>query len=129
MNNKFIMEADYGVIKVEPNYDDWYRVKNEDVIMVGLSDDDNLLSVGITIDQAKELINYISEVIEYIEYVPKKGDWANIVGGKFNGFSGIIFDIDDVANVREAIIEIPKTLENDKFYIYVSLCDLEVVRK
>ena len=129
MENKFKMEADYGVIKIEPNYDGGYRVNNEDVIMIGLSDDDNLLNAGITVDQAKELINYLSQVVEYIEYAPKKGDWVNIIGGKFNGFSGKIFDIDEVANIREAIIEIPKTLENDKFYIYVSLCDLEVVRK
>ncbi len=129
MENKFKLEADYGVIKVEPNYTNGYKVKEKEVIMIGLSDDDNLLNAGITVDQAKELINYLSQVVEYIEYAPKKGDWANIIGGKFKGFSGKIFDIDEFANIREAIIEIPKTQENDKFYIYVSLCDLEVVRR
>jgi len=129
MENKFKIESDYSVIKVEPNYTNGYKVKEEDVIMIGLSDNDSLLSAGITINQAKDLINYLSDVVEYIEYEPKKGDWVNIIGGKFKGFSGRIFDIDKVAITREAIIEIPKTLENDKFYIYVSLCDLEVVRK
>jgi transcription antitermination factor NusG len=120
---------EYDRITVEPNYDNGYRSKDEDPIMIAIDNDDEEGCVGLSISQTKELIDYLKEVIEYIEYAPKKGDWANIVGGKFNGFSGKIFDIDEVANIREAIIEIPKTLKNDKFYIYVSLCDLEVVRK
>lgn len=120
---------EYDRITIEPNYDNGYRSKNEDPIMIAVENDDEEGCIGLSVNQAKELITYLTEVVSYIENATKIGEWANVINGKFNGFSGKIYDIDEVASKREVTIEIPKTQENEKFYIFVSLCDLEVIRK
>jgi ribosomal protein S4E len=119
---------DCEYVEIEPNHDS-YRCGDTDVIWLSVNNDEEECATGISIEQAKELISYLNEVISYIEYSPKIGELINIIGGKFQGFSGKIFDIDKVASVREATIEIPKTNENDLFYAYVNLSDLEIIRQ
>jgi transcription antitermination factor NusG len=117
------------VIEIAPNYDDYRKGESDRICFSIMNGDDCNSSTSIDIEQAKDLINKLNEVITYIEYAPKVGDWVNVIGGKFNGFSGKIYDIDEVASKREATIEIPKTQENEKFYIFVNLNDVDIIRQ
>jgi len=81
-------------------------------------------SISLNIDEAKELITALSEIIYVVENVPQKGDSVEIIDGKLKGFTGRICDIDNVATEQQLIVRIDKDENHDGFYAYIDIEDV-----
>lgn len=115
-----------GTLTVKPNtgkYNDKLSVW-EDEIYIDKSTTyaDNYISLNI--DEAKELITALSEIIYVVENDPQKGDSVEIIDGKLKGFTGRICDIDNVATEQQLIVRIDKDENHDGFYAYIDIEDV-----
>ena len=95
---------------IKPNFENkgWSRcVKDDFPIYIDRRDDDYEY-LGISLEEAKFIVESLSEIIEYyknlIEF--KTGYHVDILNGKFEGCRGEIIDIDESDNERPLTIEV-----------------------
>jgi transcription antitermination factor NusG len=121
-----IAETKNYKIHICPNYNEntiGYKTDEIDVIMIEKVNEEEF--VTFSIDEAKEIIKALTEIIDAVENEPMVGDSVTILDGELKGMTGKIFDIDTVATERELVVLIDKTENHDKFYAYIDKDNVE----
>lgn len=115
-----------GTLTVKPNTGKYNDKLNEweDEIYIDKSTTYAGNYISLNIDEAKELITALSEIIYVVESDPQRGDSVEIIDGKLKGFTGRICDIDEVANERQLVVLIDKAKNHDEFYAYIDIEDV-----
>lgn len=121
-----VYESDTGTLIVKPHYNNYNdKLKEwEDEICIKKPSLYTSDFITINIDEAKELITILSEIVNVVENQPQVGDSVEIIDGKLKGFSGRIVDIDKVANERELVVLIDRDEGHDEFYAYIDIKDV-----
>jgi len=128
LTKEYKIEGMYDSIHIFPNYDNdklGYKSGSGDVIFLEKINSDE--DVSFSINQAKEIVNALVEIIDTVEnYIePIIGDSVTILDGQFQGMAGRIVDIDTVAKERELVVKIDKTEASDEFYAYIDMDNVE----
>jgi len=113
-------------LHIAPNYNEktiGYKTDEQDVIFMEKVNEEEFITFSI--NEAKDIIKALVEIIDTIENEPTVGDIVTILDGELKGMTGKIFDIDTVATERELVVLIDKTENHDKFYAYVDKDNVE----
>jgi transcription antitermination factor NusG len=103
-------------LHISPNYGEkttGYKTNMLDIIFIEKVNEEEFITFSI--NEAKEIINALTEIINTAEHEPMVGDAVTILEGELKGMTGKIFDIDSVATERELVVLIDKTENHDKF--------------
>jgi len=115
-----IKDADGDELCISPNYyTDGYKTQNDDIFCVSISDD-----FGLTVSQAQEVIDYLTNVLKYIS-TPIKGDIVCVKSGVFKNFSGIV---QKTSTEDEVCVEISGNDEHSTFELYEPIENLEIIK-
>lgn len=67
-HDKFILKDVYNdCLKIKPNYDNNYKVNELDPIYIEITNENNKEGIGLSVQQAKQMIKYLNKVVDYIE--------------------------------------------------------------
>jgi len=113
-------------LHIAPSYNEktiGYKSDEQDVIFIEKVNVEEFITFSI--NEAREIINALAEIINVVEHEPMVGDIVTILDGELKGMIGKIFDIDSVATKRELVVVIDKTENHDQFYAYVDKDNVE----
>lgn len=120
LTKEYRIDGFEGSLKISPNYLQGYKYNCDDgVIFIERNNTHSEDQITLAIDEVKELISVLQEIIEIVENEPTVGDSVTILDGQFQGMTGRIVDIDNVAKGRELAVKMDKTKYNDSFYAYI----------
>jgi transcription antitermination factor NusG len=114
------------ILHIAPNYSEnklGYKANERDPIFVEKKNEEEFLTFSV--NEAKEIIKALTEIIDAVENEPMVGDIVTIIDGELKGMTGKIFDIDTVAREKELVVVIDKTENHDQFYAYVDKNNVE----
>ena len=98
LTKKYKIDGYEGGLKISPSYLQGYKYNCDNGVM--FIERNNTYSedqITLAINEAKELIGVLQEIIETVENEPVVGDSVTILEGQFAGMTGRIVDIDNVA--------------------------------
>ena len=113
-------------LHISPNYGEkttGYKTNQLDIIFMEKVNEEEFITFSI--NEAREIIKALTEIIDVVENEPMVGDIVTILDGELKGMTGKIFDIDTVATEKELVVIIDKTENHDKFYAYVDKNNVE----
>lgn len=113
-------------LHIAPTYNEktiGYKSNAQDVIFMEKVNEEEFITFSI--NEAKDIIKALTEIIDIVEHEPIVGDAVTILDGELKGMTGKIFDIDTVAREKELVVLIDKTENHDKFYAYVDKDNVE----
>jgi len=94
-------------IEIESNYGDrWDYTVSQDQDFILIKDTNHNESLGINIAQAKFIRDSLNEIITYYESIPKIGNKVLVVNGMFQGYYGVIMDIDSCDSKKPLAIKL-----------------------
>lgn len=113
---------------VEPNYGDHfsYEDKNKDCIHINRQSSEKY--VGITLKEAKFIIQSLNEIINYYDDIPNINDSVRITNGIFKGYQGIIKDIDNCDSKRPLVISLDDNADFNNCVCFVGFDDVKIIR-
>lgn len=126
LTKKYKIDGYEGGLKISPSYLQGYKYNCDNGVM--FIERNNTYSedqITLAINEAKELIGVLQEIIETVENEPVVGDSVTILEGQFAGMTGRIVDIDNVAKERELAVKMDKTKYNESFYAYIDMDNVE----
>jgi transcription antitermination factor NusG len=122
-----------GELYINPNYGKtWSRkITEEDVIYTVIEDGDAATSTSFTIEQAKELMSNLQDIIDWYESEPepkcKISDRVSIISGIFVGYTGEVLDIDKYGKDKPLVIKLDDNEDFNGCTCFVGYDDVEVV--
>lgn len=126
LTKEYKIEGFEGGLKISSNYLRGYKYNCDDgVIFIERNNTYSEDQITLAINEAKELIDVLQEIIALAENEPIVGDSVTILDGQFQGMTGRIVDIDTVAKERELAVKMDKTKYNEGFYAYIDMDNVE----